>query len=234
MASARNHTATHLLQAALRQVLGKHVEQSGSYVTPNSLRFDFSHFAARTTEELLKVERIVNEQIMKNLTVVTDCMAIDEAKKLGAMALFGEKYGDVVRVVRAGDFSTELCGGTHVSATGEIGLFKILSESGVAAGVRRIEAITGFNTYDYLMSRDELINNISITLKSNEDNIVKKITSLQNEIKDTKKRLEQAQMNNQGASIEDLIKNSDNVNGVHVITGILDNAGYECFKTKLR
>ena len=224
MASARNHTATHLLQAALRQVLGKHVEQSGSYVTPNSLRFDFSHFAAMTTGELLKVERIVNEQIMKNLTVVTDCMAIDEAKKLGAMALFGEKYGDVVRVVRAGDFSTELCGGTHVSATGEIGLFKILSESGVAAGVRRIEAITGFNTYDYLMSRDELINNISITLKSNEDNIVKKITSLQNEIKDTKKRLEQAQMNNQGASIEDLIKNSDNVNGVHVITGILDNA----------
>ena len=168
MAAARNHTATHLLQAALRETLGTHVEQSGSYVCDKYLRFDFSHFAAMTTEELLAVEKRVNEQILKNMTVTTDLMNIDDAKKLGAMALFGEKYGDVVRVVRAGDFSTELCGGTHVPATGSIGLFKIMSESGVAAGVRRIEAITGLNSYEYLKTRDEIISNISLTLKSNE------------------------------------------------------------------
>ena len=224
MAAARNHTATHLLQAALRETLGTHVEQSGSYVCDKYLRFDFSHFAAMTTEELLAVEKRVNEQILKNMTVTTDLMNIDDAKKLGAMALFGEKYGDVVRVVRAGDFSTELCGGTHVPATGSIGLFKIMSESGVAAGVRRIEAITGLNSYEYLKTRDEIISNISLTLKSNEDNILKKIASLQNELKDTKKRLEQVQMSKQGTSFDDLISKAEKVGDVSVVTGVLDGA----------
>ena len=224
MAAARNHTATHLLQAALRETLGTHVEQSGSYVCDKYLRFDFSHFAAMTTDEILAVEKRVNEQILKNMTVTTDLMNIDEAKKLGAMALFGEKYGDIVRVVRAGDFSTELCGGTHVPATGCIGLFKIMSESGVAAGVRRIEAITGLNSYEYLKTRDEIISNISLTLKSNEDNILKKIAALQNELKETKKRLEQVQMSKQGTSFDDLISNAVKVGDVSVVTGVLDGA----------
>lgn len=223
-ATARNHTATHLLQAALREVLGKHVEQSGSYVCDKYLRFDFSHFAVMTSEEILKVERIVNEKILENLTVTTQSMAIDEAKKLGAMALFGEKYGDSVRVVRAGDFSMELCGGTHVNATGCIGLFKIMSESGVAAGVRRIEAVTGFNSYDYLLSRDQLVADTAAALKSNEDNILRRIAALQNELKDTKKRLEQAMTSGQKTSAGDLIANAEKVNGISVIVGALDNA----------
>ncbi len=222
-AIARNHSATHLLQAALRQVLGKHVEQSGSYVTDKSLRFDFSHFAAMTTEELKEVERIVNTKILENIPVVTTCMPIAEAKKLGAMALFGEKYGDIVRVVKAGDFSTELCGGTHVTATGNIGLFRIMSEGGVAAGVRRIEAITGMNSYEYLLSRDSLINDIAVAVKSNEDNIIRKIASLQQEIKDTKKRLEQAQMSGAGNSIESLISNAQEINGIKFVSGEIAN-----------
>ncbi len=223
-ATARNHTATHLLQAALREVLGKHVEQSGSYVNNKYLRFDFSHFAVMTSEELLKVERIVNEKIMENLVVTTDSMSIDEARKLGAMALFGEKYGESVRVVRAGDFSMELCGGTHVNATGCIGLFKILSESGVAAGVRRIEAVTGFNTYDYLISRDELIANTASALKSNEDNILKRISGLQTELKDTKKRLEQAMTSGQKTSAADLIADAEKVGDIAIIAGVFENA----------
>ncbi len=220
-ATARNHTATHLLQAALRQVLGTHVEQSGSFVNDKYLRFDFSHFAAMTTEELLKVERLVNEQILNNLNVTTNSMSIDEAKSLGAMALFGEKYGDVVRVVKAGDFSTELCGGTHVNATGCIGMFKIMSESGVAAGVRRIEAITGLNSYEYLLNRDEIINNTANALKSNEDNILKKIASLQAELKETKKKLEDAQMN-KGASNDAL--QTKTFGDITAVVGVLDGA----------
>lgn len=212
------------MQAALREVLGKHVEQSGSYVCDKYLRFDFSHFAVMSTEEILKVERLVNEKILQNLSVTTDVMCIDDAKKLGAMALFGEKYGDNVRVVRTGDFSMELCGGTHVNATGCIGLFKILSESGVAAGVRRIEAVTGFNSYEYLMGRDELIAQTASALKSNEDNIIKRITSLQGELKDTKKRLEQAMTSSQKTSADDLLANAEKINGIAVVTGIFDNA----------
>lgn len=224
MSTARNHTATHLLQAALRSVLGTHVEQSGSYVCDKYLRFDFSHFTAMTTEELLKVERAVNEAILKNMTVTTQTMGIDEAKKLGAMALFGEKYGDVVRVVKAGDFSTELCGGTHVNATGCIGLFKIMSESGVAAGVRRIEAITGINSYEYLKSRDEIISNTAAELRSNESNIIKKIVALQTELKDTKKALEEARMSKQATSFDDLIAATKKLGAVSFTAGVLDGA----------
>ncbi len=156
-ATMRNHTAAHLLQAALREVLGTHVEQAGQLVDANEVRFDFTHFTAMTSDELKKVEALVNEEILNATEMVIREMPIDEAKAMGAMALFGEKYGDVVRVVKAGDFSTELCGGTHVDNTGKIGLFKLVSESSVAAGVRRIQAVTGKNVLKYIDEKNELL-----------------------------------------------------------------------------
>ncbi len=170
--TCRNHSATHLLQKALREVLGNHVEQAGSYQDGERTRFDFSHSAAMTAEELQKVEQIVNEKIAENLTVETKVMSIEEAKQSGAMALFGEKYGESVRVVQMGEFSKELCGGTHVKSTGMIGSFKILSESGVAAGVRRIEAVTGSNVTVYYQKLEEQLNAAAKTLKTNPANLV--------------------------------------------------------------
>ena len=148
-ATCQNHSATHLLQKALREVLGNHVEQAGSFQDPYRTRFDFSHDKAMSSEELAKVEALVNERIAAGVDVVTNVMSMDEARESGAMALFGEKYGDSVRVVSMGEFSKELCGGTHVKNTADIGTFKIVSESGVAGGVRRIEAITGANVIAY-------------------------------------------------------------------------------------
>jgi len=189
----RNHSACHLLQAALRSVLGSHVEQAGSYVDEHRLRFDFSHLAAMTAEEIAEVEKIVNANILVaegcNTTVTTP----ENARKMGAMALFGEKYGDSVRVVAIGKSSLELCGGTHVSSTGEIGLFKIISESSVAAGVRRIEATTGLGVLALLHERENLILETARELRSQDVNaIAKKAASLQSEIKETKKALESA------------------------------------------
>ena len=181
--TCKNHSATHLLQKALRTVLGTHVEQAGSYVDGERLRFDFSHFQAMTTKELQQVEKIVNEQISANLPVITDIMDIEEAKKSGAMALFGEKYTEKVRVVRMGDFSKELCGGTHVSNTGVITSFKILSESGVAAGVRRIEALTGNSVFDYYAEMEEKVNEAAQILKSTPSNFLEKIEHLLAEVK---------------------------------------------------
>ena len=181
--TCKNHTATHLLQEALREVLGDHVEQSGSYQDGERTRFDFSHGQAMTAEEIRKVEEIVNDKIAEDLTVETKIMSLDEAKKTGAMALFGEKYGDTVRVVMVGDFSKELCGGTHVGHTGEIGSFKILSESGVAAGIRRIEAITGRNVTAYYQDMEEKLNAVAVALKTSPASLLERAEHLMAEMK---------------------------------------------------
>ena len=183
-ATRRNHTATHLLHAALRQVLGTHVKQAGSLVAPDRLRFDFVHFQAITRDELDRIERIVNEQVYRNTPVTTDVdVAPEKAIAAGAMALFGEKYGDKVRVVSVPGFSVELCGGTHVAATGDIGFFTILAESGVAAGVRRIEAVTGAGAVEWAQHQRASLDAVVNALKVNPDQAVEAIERLQAESK---------------------------------------------------
>lgn len=181
--TCKNHSATHLLQKALRTVLGTHVEQAGSFVNGDRLRFDFSHFSAMTKEELDQVEKIVNEKIAQALPVVTKVMSIEEAKKTGAMALFGEKYGEKVRVVQMGDFSTELCGGTHVANTASIMLFKIISESGVAAGVRRIEALTGNGVLSYYAEMENTLHKAAAAVKASPSELVAKVEHLMADLK---------------------------------------------------
>jgi alanyl-tRNA synthetase len=193
-ATRRNHTATHLLHAALRTVLGPHVKQAGSLVAPDRLRFDFVHFNAVTREQQLEIERIVNEQVLKNTPVQTEVKNTQDAIAAGAMALFGEKYGDKVRVVSIPGFSQELCGGTHVRATGDIGLFVIVSEGGVAAGVRRIEAITGLESWKaFQRDRDELLQTAA-ALNARPGDLVSRIGSLQDENKRLGRELQQAKM----------------------------------------
>ena len=193
-ATRRNHTATHLLHAALRQVLGPHVKQAGSLVAPDRLRFDFVHFNALTREQLLNIEQIVNTHVLKNTPVETVVKPTQEAIAAGAMALFGEKYGDQVRVVSIPGFSVELCGGTHVRATGDIGLFAIVSESGVAAGTRRIEAITGLESLKAFQSEREVVSSLAQSLNARPDDIPAKITALQEEAKRLARELQQAKM----------------------------------------
>ena len=217
-AAMRNHTAAHLLQAALRETLGSHVEQAGQLVNDTAMRFDFTHFSALTAEELEKVENRVNEIILSALPVTSVEMPIEEAKKLGAMTLFGEKYGDVVRVVRAGDFSTELCGGTHVNNTGKLGLFKIVSESSVAAGVRRIEAVTGYGVLDYIAKNNVLINNTAAAMKlANVSELDKKANSLMADLKSKDKEIEQLRSELSQLKTGDLMSNSVDINGVTLI-----------------
>ena len=181
--TCKNHSATHLLQKALRTVLGTHVEQAGSYVDGERLRFDFSHFSAMTKDEIAKVEQMVNEKIAQSIPVVTSVMSIEEAKKSGAMALFGEKYGETVRVVKMGEFSTELCGGTHVANTGAIAHFKILSESGVAAGIRRIEALTGTGVLKYFEGLEETLAEAAKTVKTTPAGLIERLEHLMAEVK---------------------------------------------------
>ena len=189
-ATMRNHTAAHLLQAALRETLGSHVEQAGQLVNDTAMRFDFTHFSALTSEELAAVENKVNEIILSALDVTSTEMPIEEAKKMGAMALFGEKYGDVVRVVKAGEFSTELCGGTHVDNTGKLGLFKIVSESSVASGVRRIEAVTGTGVVEYIASLNSLIVNTAKAMKlGNVNELERKATAMAAELKEKEREI---------------------------------------------
>ncbi len=194
-ATRRNHTATHLLHAALRQVLGSHVKQAGSLVAPDRLRFDFVHFTALTREQLLEIEQIVNDQVLKNTRVQTDVKNTQEAIAAGAMALFGEKYGDKVRVVSIPGFSVELCGGTHVRATGDIGLFAVVSESGVAAGVRRIEAITGLDSLQTFQRDREQIADIASALNARAGELTTRVVALQEENKRLARELQQARMN---------------------------------------
>lgn len=219
----RNHTAAHLLQAGLRKVLGTHVEQAGQLVNENTVRFDFTHFSALTSEELSRVEEFVNLAILGGITVDNSEMAIEDARKLGAMALFGEKYGNVVRVVAAGDKSIELCGGTHVDNTAKIGLFHIISESSVAAGVRRIEAVTGLNVLNVINGFKDLTAKTAEALKvGNTNEIAKRATQLVSELKDTQKQLEKAEAQIANIKIKDILNNFVQIGSVRIITAKLD------------
>ncbi len=212
--TAKNHSATHLLQEALRIVLGNHVEQAGSLVTPDRLRFDFTHFQPMTEEEIEKVEAIVNEQIAKSINVETKVLAIEDAKKTGAKALFNEKYGDTVRVVCMGDFSKEFCGGTHVSNTGLINSFKIVSESGVAAGVRRIEALTGNGVFAYYKDIEKKYNDICKAAKATPANVEEKIAHMQAEIKSLNSEIESLKNKAANEALGDVLNQAEDVNGV--------------------
>ena len=220
--SARNHSATHLLQKALRIVLGTHVEQAGSSVNEDRLRFDFTHFSAMTPEELKKVEEIVNEKIAAALPVVVKNMPIEEAKKTGAQALFGEKYGDIVRVVNMGDFSIEFCGGTHVQNTSEIAAFKIISETGVAAGVRRIEALTSEGLMKYYDELEEKLKNAAHLLKATPDNLADKITHLMSENKALHSEVESLKSRMAQDAVGDVMDQVKEVKGVKLLAAEVD------------
>lgn len=213
----KNHSATHLLQKALRTVLGDHVEQAGSLVTPDRLRFDFTHFSAMTPEEIKKVEDLVNEKIQENLTVVTQEMSLDEAKKTGAMALFGEKYGEKVRVVKMGDFSTELCGGTHVASTGTIHAFKIFSEAGIAAGVRRIEALTGDGLMRYYENMEQELAEAAKAAKTTPADLKSKIESMLEEMKALHAENEKLKSKLANEALGDVMNQVRDVKGVKVL-----------------
>ncbi len=214
---ARNHSATHLLQKSLRTVLGDHVEQAGSLVTPDRLRFDFTHYSAMTPEEIKQVEDLVNQAISDSLAVVTEEMSLEDAKKTGAMALFGEKYGEVVRVVKMGDFSLELCGGTHVSNTCDIHAFKIISESGIAAGVRRIEALTGDGILSYLSRLEDEFESAARTAKTTPAELGTKIISMQEEMRSLRSENEKLRNRLANDSLGDVMDQVREINGVKVL-----------------
>jgi alanyl-tRNA synthetase len=221
----RNHTATHLLHAALRRLLGEHVMQRGSLVAPDRLRFDFSHPKPMTPEEVRAVEDDVNRAILANHDVCIDFMGYPEAVKSGAMALFGEKYGDTVRVIQIPGVSMELCGGTHVRHTGEIGLFRIVSESGVAAGVRRIEAITGTEAYQRDIAQEELIRRAAATLKTTPDNMLRRVEQLVEENRELSRQLEKARQQGAGDVVGELLAGAAQVDGARVVAREIDVSG---------
>lgn len=217
MASSRNHSATHLLQKALRTVLGTHVEQAGSYVSAERLRFDFTHFAAMTADEIKEVERLVNDAIFASYDVHTEEMSIDEARNRGAMALFGEKYGEVVRVVDMGGYSIELCGGAHLKNTAQVGSFKILSENGVAAGVRRIEAVTGKEALKHYQAQEDEIKEICHLVKSTPDKLLSRLEQLLAEQKETAKELEKLKAKMAGGAADEMLNSKVEIGGVAVL-----------------
>ena len=218
MASARNHTATHLLHKVLKELLGEHVNQAGSLVNAERLRFDVTHFEAISKDELKLIEEKVNDAILDSLEINCENMGINEAKEKGATALFGEKYGMEVRVVSMGDFSIELCGGTHLKNTSQVGMFKILSEGGVAAGVRRIEAITGKAVYEYLKERDAVIADVCTTLKAKEDNLTQRATQLVEENKSLSKDLHEIKAKMSLQSADSILDSKIEINGVNLVT----------------
>ncbi|MDN3449221.1 alanine--tRNA ligase [Planococcus sp. APC 3906] len=216
--TVKNHTATHLLHQALKDVLGTHVNQAGSYVGPDRLRFDFSHFGGVTKEEITQIEQIVNEKIWSGIAVDTGFHDLQEAKKMGAMALFGEKYGDIVRVVEIGNFSKELCGGVHVMNTAEIGLFKIVSESGIGAGVRRIEAVTGKGAYENLRETEQILEEAASLLKSSPKDMVQKVQSFQQEMKSLQRENESLMAKISNAQSSEILSAARQINDITVLS----------------
>ena len=217
LATARNHSATHLLHRALRNVLGPHVEQAGSLVENDRFRFDFSHFKAMTEEEINKVEREVNASIWRGMEITVTETEIEDAKKMGAMALFGEKYGNHVRVVKMGDYSIELCGGTHLENTSQIGMFKIVNEGGIAAGVRRIEGITGEALYEYLLNKENLIVEACAKLKANEDELLRRIEHTIKDTKDMEREIQALKKKITESSLDEYISSATEVRGIKYV-----------------
>lgn len=226
-----NHSATHLMHAALRQVLGTHVAQKGSLVNDKALRFDFSHFEAMKPEEIRVVEDLVNAQIRRNLAIETNIMDIDAARASGAMALFGEKYDDRVRVLQMGDFSTELCGGTHASRTGDIGLFRITSESGTAAGVRRIEAVTGEGAIASLHAQSDQLNDIAQLLKGDSHNLGEKVRAALERTRQLEKELQQLKEQAAAQESANLSSKAEEINGVKLLVSELTGVEPKMLRT---
>ncbi len=220
----RNHSATHILHYALRKVVGQHAEQAGSLVTPDRLRFDFHHFSGLTKEEIMRIEDMVNEIILENVPVTVKELSIQEARNAGAMALFGEKYGEVVRMASVGDFSKELCGGTHANYSGEIGLFRIISESSVAAGVRRIEAMTGMAALNRGREKEKIIQDMCSVLNVNEDKLIPKVQELLNELKNLHKEVHKIKQKEISGQVGSFIEHAKEVSGVKIIARKLEDA----------
>ena len=221
---AYNHSATHLMHAALRTVLGEHVTQKGSLVDADRLRFDFSHFEPVSPEQLGAIEDLVNEKIRANYDVTTQLMKQDEAMAAGAMALFGEKYGDVVRVLSMSDFSVELCGGTHVNRTGDIGFFKIISETGVAAGVRRIEAVSGPGALQWVRNSDANLQNLATLVKSSKEDLETKVRQMLEKNRQMEKEVEQLKAKLASSQGSDLVSQAEEIDGLKVLAARLDGA----------
>jgi len=230
MGAARNHTSTHLLQGALRRIVGGHVHQAGSLVAPDRLRFDFTHFAPLSEAEIEQIEELVNRKIMENIEVTPLERSFDEAKKMGAIALFGEKYGDIVRVIRIGDFSLELCGGTHVRSTGEIGFFAVVSEGAVASGVRRIEAVTGIPAFEFVRRQRRLLEGASKLLNVSPDDLERRISKLLEENRALRKKLEDARYSASGGIIDSIMGKGIDVDGVRVVAARIDVPDMDAFR----
>jgi alanyl-tRNA synthetase len=225
-----NHSATHLLHKALKLVLGDHVKQAGSVVAPDYLRFDYSHFAVPSPEQLEQVEDIVNTWIRENAEAQTKMMKLDEARKSGAVAMFGEKYGETVRVVTVHPQSTELCGGTHVRRSGDIGLFKVLSEAGIASGVRRLTAVTGIGALQYLRETERELRRAAELLKTTPKELSKRVEATQKRVKELEKKVEEVAVKAQTASSKDLLAEARDVNGVKVLATRVDPADDKVFR----